>query len=103
MEDNEKLGFPIYFPSQPICNDVGCATQVLNGSQLPSAEDYAIVGSSDAKFLPPLTIEEKEQKLHQTAIEHLQSLSRKQSNYSMRYEDGMIAVDELTPISEKTI
>ena len=38
-----------------MCNDVGCATQVLNGSQMPSAEDYAKVGSSDAKFLTPPT------------------------------------------------
>ena len=32
-----------------MCNDVGCATQI------PSAEDYAKVGSSDAKFLIPPT------------------------------------------------
>lgn len=43
-----------------------------------------------------------EQDLHQNAIEYLQSLTRKQSNCSMRYEDGMIVVDELTPISEET-
>ena len=28
MGENDKLGFPIYFPSQPMCNDVGCATNV---------------------------------------------------------------------------
>ena len=28
MGENEKLGFPIYFPSQPMCNDVGCITNV---------------------------------------------------------------------------
>lgn len=28
MGDNERLGFPIYFPSQPMCNDVGCTTNV---------------------------------------------------------------------------
>lgn len=81
-----------------MCNDVGCATQVLNGSQMLRAEDYTIVGSSDAKFVPPPTIEEMEQKLHQVAIEHLQSLSQKQPNCSMRYEDGMIVVDELTKL-----
>ena len=79
-----------------MCNDVGCATQVLNGSQMPITKDYVKVGSSDAKFLTPPTVEEMEQKLHQTAIEHLQSLARKQSNCSMRYEDGMIVVDEFT-------
>lgn len=35
-----------------------------------------------------------EQDLRQNAIEYLQSLARKQSNCSMRYEDGMIVVDE---------
>ena len=55
MGENEKLWFPIYFQGQPMCNNVGCATQVLNGSQMPSAEDYAKVGSSDAKFLTPPT------------------------------------------------
>lgn len=54
MGENEELGwFPRYAPSKPLCNDVGCATQVWNGSQMPSAEDYAKVGSSDAKFLTP--------------------------------------------------
>lgn len=44
----------------------------------------------------PPTIEDMEQDLHQNAIEYLQSLTRKQSNCSMRYEDGMIVVDEFT-------
>ena len=39
-----------------------------------------------------------EQDLHQNAIEYLQSLARKQSNCSMRYEDGQIVVDELTKL-----
>ena len=97
MGENECLGwFPRYTPSKPMCNDVGCSTQVWNGSQIPSAEDYAKVGSSDAKFLTPPIVEEMEQKLRQTAVEHLQSLARKQSNCSMRYEDGMIVVEEFT-------
>ena len=29
MGENDKLGFPIYFQGQPMCNDVGCATNVL--------------------------------------------------------------------------
>lgn len=37
-----------------------------------------------------------EQDLHQNAIEYLQSLTQKRTNCSMRYEDGMIVVDELT-------
>lgn len=54
MEENDFLGiFPRYTPSKPMCNDVGCATQVWYGSQPPSAEDYATVGSSDARFLTP--------------------------------------------------
>ena len=81
-----------------MCNDVECTTQVWSGSQPPSAEDCAKVGSSDAKFLTPPTVEEMEQKLRQTAIEHLQSLARKQSNCSMRYEDGMIVVYEFTKL-----
>ena len=28
MGENEKLGFPIYFQGQPMCNDVGCITNV---------------------------------------------------------------------------
>ena len=53
MGENDKLGFPIYFPSQPMCNDVGSAPQVWNESQMSSAESYAIEGSSDARFLMP--------------------------------------------------
>ena len=55
MGENEKLGFSIYFQGKPMCNDVGCATQVLNGSQMPSIEDYVIAGPSDAKFMIPPT------------------------------------------------
>ena len=56
MVDNECLGwFPRYTPSEPMCNDIECATQVWNGSQMPSADDYVKVGSSDAKFLIPPT------------------------------------------------
>ena len=54
MEENEDMGwFPRYFQGQPMCNDFGHSTQVWNGSQMPSAEYYAKVGSSDAKFLTP--------------------------------------------------
>ena len=54
MGENECLGwFPRYIGGQPICDNVGCATQVWDGSQIPSAEDYAIVGESNAKFLTP--------------------------------------------------
>lgn len=36
MGDNEWLGWlPRYTPSKPMCNDVGCSTQVWNGSQMP--------------------------------------------------------------------
>lgn len=28
MGENEKLGFPTYFPSQPMCNDVECVPNV---------------------------------------------------------------------------
>ena len=56
MGENECLGwFPRQTPSKPMCNDVGCATQVWDGSQMPSAEDYVIAGSSDATFLTSLT------------------------------------------------
>ena len=44
-----------------------------------------------------------EQDLHQNAIEYWQSLTRKQSNCSMRYEDGMIVVDELTELPKGMI
>lgn len=53
MGENDKLWFPIYIGGQPICDDVGSAPQVRNGIRMPSAEDYAKVGSSDVKFLTP--------------------------------------------------
>ena len=54
MGENDFLGlFPRYTPSKPMCNDVGCTTQVWNGSQIPSANDYAKVGSSDVISLTP--------------------------------------------------
>lgn len=56
MGENEELGwFPRYIGVQPICNDVGCTTQVRDGSQMPSAEGNVKVESSDAKFLIPPT------------------------------------------------
>ena len=54
MGENECLNWlPKYIAGQPMCNDVGCATQVWNDS-LPSAEGYMKVNTtSDAKFLTP--------------------------------------------------
>ena len=55
MGENEDMGwFPRYIGGQPMCNDVGCITQVLNDSQMPSAKAYTQVDTtSDAKFLTP--------------------------------------------------
>lgn len=56
MAENEELEwFPRYTQGKPMCNDVGCATRVWYGSQMPSAEDYEKVGSSNATFLLPQT------------------------------------------------
>lgn len=51
MGENEELGwFPRYTPSEPMCNVIGCATQI------PSAKDYAKVEAQpDAAFSPPPT------------------------------------------------
>ena len=55
MGENEELGwFPRYIGGQPICNDVGCTTQVWNGSYMPSAKDNAKVEvQTDVTFSPP--------------------------------------------------
>ena len=46
MGENEKLGFPIYFPSQPMCNDVGCTTNV------PTIEYVGIDTSGNPIYKP---------------------------------------------------
>ena len=52
MGENEELGwFPKHIGGQLMCNDVGCTTQVWDGSQMPSVEDYAKVGASDSTSL----------------------------------------------------
>lgn len=59
MGENEKLGFNLGCAGHPI-NDVGVATtmiyapddsgvRVWGGSQMPSAEDYANVGTADVR------------------------------------------------------
>lgn len=46
MGENEKLGFPIYFQGQPMCNDVGCATNV------PTIEYVGLDTSGNPIFKP---------------------------------------------------
>lgn len=55
MRENEELGwFPRYAPSKPLCNDVGCATQVWDGGQIPSVKAYTQDDTTiDAKYLIP--------------------------------------------------
>ena len=55
MGDNERLWFPIYFPSQPMCDDVGCATKVWNGSQPPSDIGYIGIDTSGKPIYKPNT------------------------------------------------
>ena len=109
MGENEKLGFPIYFPSQPMCNDVGSAPQAWNGSQMPSAEYCAIAGSSDAKFLPPpnypqllAVCEDMKKKLLQELGGKPHEVKFDIPNCKVSYKDDKIVVDELTTISEET-
>ena len=46
MGENEKLGFPIYFQGQPMCNNVGCATNV------PTIEYVGLDTSGNPIFKP---------------------------------------------------
>lgn len=46
MGENDKLGFPIYFQGQPMCNDVGCATNV------PTIEYAGLDTSGNITFKP---------------------------------------------------
>lgn len=94
MGENEELGwFPRYIGVQPICNDVGCATQVLNGSQRPNVDDYLeareFIPPKDTKVIPKEDfMEELGGKPHTMEFDT--------PNCKVSYKDGMIVVDELT-------
>ena len=115
MRENEELGwFPKYAPSKPLCNDVGCATQVWDESQRPNMDDYLEM----REFIPPKDTEviskeefmkELDGKPHKVVFDI--------PNCKVSYKDGMIVVDEFTkcpigvvapqndgvkPLSEKT-
>lgn len=108
MGENECLGwFPRYTPSKPMCNDVGSATQVWNGSQMPSAEYYAKASSSDAKFLAPpnypqllAVCEDIKKELLQELGSNPHKVVFDTPNCKVSYKDDKIVVDELTTISE---
>lgn len=57
MGENEELGwFPRYTPSEPMCNDIECATQVWNGSHSPNSDDYLkvreVVAPNEIRVIP---------------------------------------------------
>ena len=56
MGENECLGrFTRYDVGQPICNDVGSATQVWTGSPMPSIADYIGLDTSGKPRYKPNT------------------------------------------------
>lgn len=100
MGENEELGwFPKYTPSKPLCNDVGCDTQVCNGGQRPNVDDYLEV----RKFIPPKDTEviPKEEFIKELGVKP-HEVKFDIPNCKVSYKDGMIVVDEFTPISEDT-
>lgn len=96
MRENEELGwFPRYAPSKPLCNDVGCATQVWDESQRPNMDDYLEM----REFVPPKGTEvipkeefmkELDGKPHKVVFDI--------PNCKVSYKDGNIVVDELTEL-----
>ena len=100
MGENEDLrGFPRYFQGQPMCNDVGCATQVWDESQRPNMDDY--LGMRE--FVPPngTEVSTKEEFIKELGVKP-HKVEFDIPNREVSYKDGMIVVDELTPISEET-
>lgn len=92
MGENECLGwFPRYIGGQPMCNDVGCDTQVWDGSQRPNVDDYLEV----REFIPP-----KDTKVipKEDFMEELggkpHTMEFDTPNCKVSYKDGMILVDE---------
>ena len=101
MWENEDLrGFPKYAPSKPLCNDVGCATQVWDESQRPNMDDYLEM----REFVPPKGTEvipkeefmkELDGKPHKVVFDI--------PNCKVSYKDSNIVVDELTGLSTNMI
>lgn len=92
MGENECLGwFPRYTPSKPMCNDVGCATQVWNGSQRPNMDDYLKV----REFIQPEGTEviPKEEFMKELGVKP-HEVKFDTPNCKVSYKDGMIVVDE---------
>lgn len=101
MWENEDLrGFPRYAPSKPLCNDVGCATQVWDESQRPNMDDYLEM----REFVPPKGTEvipkeefmkELDGQPHKVVFDI--------PNCKVSYKDGNIVVDELTELPKDMI
>lgn len=93
MRENEWLGwFPRYIGGQPMCNDVGCATQVWNGSQPPSDIDYIGIDTSGKPIYKPNTSCGTIPKLSPTHAERMASLKAEVDAMAVRYKP---TVDEL--------
>ena len=92
MVENEELGwFPRYIGGQPICNDVGCATQVWDGSRIPNKDDYLKV----REFIQPEGTEviPKEEFMKELGVKP-HDVKFNIPNCKVSYKDGMIVVDE---------
>lgn len=75
-----------------MCNDVGCITQVWNGSQRPNCEDYLkvreVIAPDGTRVIPKEQfVQELGGKPHEMKFDI--------PNYKVSYKDGMIEVDEL--------
>ena len=95
MGENEKLGFPIYFQGQPMCNNAGCATQVWDESQRPNMDDYlemrGVVPPKGTEVIPKEEfMKELDGKPHKVVFDI--------PNCKVSYKDGNIVVDELTEL-----
>lgn len=92
MGENECLDwFPRYNAGQPMCNDVGCATQVWDGSQIPNKDDYLKV----REFIQPEGTEviPKEEFMKELGVKP-HEVKFNIPNCKVSYKDGMIVVDE---------
>jgi hypothetical protein len=96
MGENKCLGwFPRYIGGQPMWNDVGCATQVWDGSQRPNVDDYLEV----REFIPP-----KDTKVipKEDFMEELggkpHTMEFDTPNCKVSYNDNVVVSGELTKI-----
>jgi hypothetical protein len=96
MGENECLGwFPRYTQGKPVCDDVGCATQVWDGSQRPNVDDYLEV----REFIPPkdTKVIPKEDFMEELGGKpHMMEFDT--PNCKVSYNDNVIVFGEFTKI-----